>query len=347
MITRSSRPGLPGRSAARQVGAPSARRRRPPRLLRAWSSLHLRCVAAPTRDGRHDLLLRLVSAALKSPASLPSRSTKMRSATSNTSARLWLITTTPWPSLAQAVDQREHLGSVWRDAERGRRLVEHHEPAARRAGSARSPPAGAGRPRACRPRRARSTIVTRERGPAASRVRCSIAVSSSLRVTLPTPSRTALLAQEEVARRRRGCRTARGPGRRSRFRAATASSGPWIETSRPSNEDAAARRPGGYRRSSSSSVDLPAPLSPTSATTSPRRTSKSTPLSAWTAPKLLLIPFRASAGVLFAHLIAHSWTLVSFPETFSDAPYWYRPPVIASRAPASVRRSRCKFAAVV
>ena len=31
----------------------------------------------------------------KSPAFWPSRSTKIRSATSNTSARLWLITTTP------------------------------------------------------------------------------------------------------------------------------------------------------------------------------------------------------------------------------------------------------------
>ena len=38
------------------------------------------------------------------------------------------------------------------------------------------------------------------------------------------------------------------------------------------------------------SVDFPAPLSPTRATTSPGRTSKSTSLSAWTGPKLLLTP---------------------------------------------------------
>src|SRR5919108_2744246 len=44
-------------------------------------------------------------------------------------------------------------------------------------------------------------------------------------------------------------------------------------------------------------VDLPAPLSPTRATTSPLWTSKSTSLSAWTGPKLLLTPFRASTGV--------------------------------------------------
>src|ERR1700694_5731071 len=43
-------------------------------------------------------------------------------------------------------------------------------------------------------------------------------------------------------------------------------------------------------------VDLPAPLSPTRAITSPARTSKSTSLSACTEPKLLLIPRTASAG---------------------------------------------------
>src|SRR3954452_11363572 len=41
-------------------------------------------------------------------------------------------------------------------------------------------------------------------------------------------------------------------------------------------------------------VDLPAPLSPTRATTSPALTSKSTPSSAWTAPNRLLTPPSAS-----------------------------------------------------
>src|SRR5215212_5479062 len=44
------------------------------------------------------------------------------------------------------------------------------------------------------------------------------------------------------------------------------------------------------------SVDLPAPLSPTSPTTSPAWTSKSTPASACTAPKRLLTPCSASSG---------------------------------------------------
>src|SRR5215213_2024503 len=47
------------------------------------------------------------------------------------------------------------------------------------------------------------------------------------------------------------------------------------------------------------SVDLPAPLSPTRPTTSPARTSKSTPASACTAPKRLLTPCSASSGSPF------------------------------------------------
>src|SRR5689334_1508521 len=48
------------------------------------------------------------------------------------------------------------------------------------------------------------------------------------------------------------------------------------------------------------SVDLPAPLSPTSAITSPLRTSKSTSASACTEPKLFEIPRSSSAGASFA-----------------------------------------------
>src|SRR5689334_668928 len=44
-------------------------------------------------------------------------------------------------------------------------------------------------------------------------------------------------------------------------------------------------------------VDLPAPLSPTRATTSPAWTSKSTPESASTAPNRLLTPLASSRGV--------------------------------------------------
>src|SRR3954466_2369442 len=44
------------------------------------------------------------------------------------------------------------------------------------------------------------------------------------------------------------------------------------------------------------SVDLPAPLSPTSATTSPAWTSKSTSVRASTAPKRLVTPFSSRSG---------------------------------------------------
>src|SRR5215212_2240855 len=43
-------------------------------------------------------------------------------------------------------------------------------------------------------------------------------------------------------------------------------------------------------------VDLPAPLSPTSAVTLPGRAAKSTSVSAWTAPKRLLTPRSSSRG---------------------------------------------------
>ena len=50
-------------------------------------------------------------------------------------------------------------------------------------------------------------------------------------------------------------------------------------------------------------VDLPAPLSPTSAITSPGRTSKSTSLSAWTEPKLFEIPWSSRSGVVVASAV--------------------------------------------
>ena len=50
----------------------------------------------------------------------------MRSATSKTSARLWLITTTPSPRSRSRLISVEHLRGL-RDAERGGRLVEQHD----------------------------------------------------------------------------------------------------------------------------------------------------------------------------------------------------------------------------
>src|SRR6266496_1707848 len=69
------------------------------------------------------------------------------------------------------------------------------------------------------------------------------------------------------------------------------------------------------------SVDLPAPLSPTRAITSPFRTSKSTSVSAWTEPKLFEIP-RSSSSAPFAMFLAPSvkggGALASAPNPYTQ-----------------------------
>src|SRR5581483_4146226 len=90
-----------------------------------------------------------------------------------------------------------------------------------------------------------------------------------------------------------------------------ASFGPWMCTSRPSKmiwPPSAAWVPATHL----TSVDLPAPLSPTSAITSPRRTSKSTPASACTEPNDLEMSRSWRRGV--SSLIA-----------VSGRPGWRRP----------------------
>src|SRR5215213_1446055 len=99
---------------------------------------------------------------------------------------------------------------------------------------------------------------------------------------------------------------------------ATASVGVVIVTSRPSNE-IVPESAGWMPAIVLTSVDLPAPLSPTRATTSPGRTSKSTSWSACTGPKLLLTPFSESTGVLPLSFI---WLL---PRMRTGAPRSGRP----------------------
>src|SRR3954447_23755588 len=74
-----------------------------------------------------------------------------------------------------------------------------------------------------------------------------------------------------------------------------ASVGPWIATGSPSNSTSPA--PIGWVPATHLiSVDLPAPLSPTSAVTSPARTVKSTPCSTCTGPKCLSTPRSCRIG---------------------------------------------------
>src|SRR4051794_40628548 len=66
------------------------------------------------------------------------------------------------------------------------------------------------------------------------------------------------------------------------------------------------------------SVDLPAPLSPTRATTSPARTAKSTPWSACTGPKRLLTPSSERIGAPLSGLIAVSARVASSRSRLLD-----------------------------
>src|SRR5437764_7330409 len=69
-------------------------------------------------------------------------------------------------------------------------------------------------------------------------------------------------------------------------------------------------------------VDLPAPLSPTRATTSPARTSKSTPSRAWTGPKRLLTPSRLKRAPLVLASVLIESSLIRAPHraTFGRSP---------------------------
>ena len=78
-----------------------------------------------------------------------------------------------------------------------------------------------------------------------------------------------------------------------------ASVGPWIATGSPSNSTSPASI-GWMPATHLTSVDLPAPLSPTSAVTSPARTVKSTPCSTCTGPKCLSTPRSCRIGSVTA-----------------------------------------------
>src|ERR671911_282616 len=72
--------------------------------------------------------------------------------------------------------------------------------------------------------------------------------------------------------------------------------GPWMCTGSPSKRISPLSN-GWMPAMHLISVDLPAPLSPTRAMTSPRETWKSTSNSAWTAPKLFETPCSSRTGV--------------------------------------------------
>ena len=184
------------------------------------------------------------------------------------------------PALAEALDEVQHLGGL-RDAERRGRLVEDDD--ARIADQRARDRDGLALPAGERG----------DRDPHRRDLRRQLAQQRpGLLLHVDLVERAAACAARGRAtgwRRRRGCRTARGPGRPSRSRAPARRRGSSISTGSPSYSivpESGACTPD----STLTSVDLPAPLSPMRATTSPSFTQKSTSVSALTAPKCLPMP---------------------------------------------------------
>ena len=178
-------------------------------------------------DRLDDLLLRRLRPC-RTPATLrPSRSTVMRSATSKTSCMLCEIRTTARPCSAS----RRTRSSTWRvwatpsAAVGSSRITScefHRRPW-------RPRPTGAGRPRGSRPAGGSSGSSSRTRLLSVSR-----RALLHRRLVEPARARRAPRGRGTCSGRRRGCRTARGPGRRPRCRAAPRPSGREIDTGGPS-----------------------------------------------------------------------------------------------------------------
>ena len=197
----------------------------------------------------------------------------------------------PEPAVAQALDQVEHLGGLGTPsaAVGSSSITSFGSPSSERAIAT----AGAGRRRACRPRCARSAIVTAERARAARRRCCSIADLVELAQTGPPLAISS--GRGRGSRPRRGCRRARGPGRRWRCRASAASCGV-VDRHRPCRRTRSSPASAGWiagdrldqRRLAGAVVahqrdDLAG------------WTSKSTSLSAWTGAEALAEPLAARA----------------------------------------------------
>ena len=111
----------------------------------------------------------------------------------------------------------------------------------------------------------------------------------------PTAARGAAPARGTGWRPCRGCRTGRGPATRRRSRPGAPRRG-WGASGRPPHPDHARRRAGRSRAMHLASVDLPAPLSPTSATTSPAATRSDAASSTCSSPNRFDRPRTSSSG---------------------------------------------------
>ena len=197
--------------------------------------------------------------------------------------------------LPQAVDEVEHLPGLGH-AQRRRRLVEEHHlrVAHRGPGHGDRLPLAAGQRRhlGAHARDAHGQPLAAAPGP---RAPCRSRRAAGGCCPGHAPAR----GRRRGWRPRRGCRTARGPGTRWRSRGPRRPGGLEIETSSPSNRICPLSA-GLVPAMTLTRVDLPAPLSPTRATTSPASHSKSTSDRACTAPKRLLTPSSWRSGVSVA-----------------------------------------------
>ena len=200
-------------------------------------------------------------------------------------------------ALAQAPDQVQHLRGLG-DAERRGRLVEQHDLrlAEQRAGDRDLLALAAGeRPDLAAQAGDRHRQVGEQLAGLVLHPRLVELARDRARARARPPR-----GRGRGWRRRRGCRRGRGPGRRSR---SPGRSRPGAWRSRPPR-----RRSGSCPSSAAwmpaivfTSVDLPAPLSPTRPTTSPAWTAKSTRSRAWTGPNRLLTPSSSRSGAPSAH----------------------------------------------
>ena len=143
----------------------------------------------------------------------------MRSATSNTSTRLWLMTTTPRPGAEPWI----RSSTCASGPRRGPRWARRAAPASGSPISARATATtAAGRPRATPP--ASDARDARRQRRSSSLELVSIAISSIVQSHRAAPGSPR--GRGTGWRRRRGCRTARGPGTRWRSRGSVASCGP-------------------------------------------------------------------------------------------------------------------------
>ena len=165
-------------------------------LIRSFALPSGRCRSEPTPVIAETTCSSVVASALKSPAGRPRRSTKIRSATSKTSTRLWLITTTPSPR-----SRRRWIRSstclVWATpsaAVGSSSSTTLGSPSSERATATcwRWPPERV-------PTSLRRLGIVTARLESSSPVRCSMRASSSCRETVPGPGETSSRPRKRLA----------------------------------------------------------------------------------------------------------------------------------------------------